>query len=144
VVDLTLRSELAHFTAHAGLVASAIVMWWPVLSPVPELPRLPYGGQMVYLFIQSIVPTVPASFLTFAGEPIYGFYETVPRPWDISVLTDQRVAGLIMKIGGGLLLWGVIATLFFKWFAEEETEGKDVLKWEDVEHELHEMGLTER
>ena len=145
VVDLTVRSEPAHFVAHAVLVASSLLMWWPVVSPVPEiLPRLPYGGQMVYLFVQSLVPTVPASFLTFSHSVIYPFYETVPRLWGISAVEDQRVAGLIMKLGGGLLLWGIIAALFFQWYAREESEGKDTLTWEDVEHELQQMGLTKR
>ncbi len=38
VVSLSVRSELAHFSLHALLLGSAIVMWWPVLSPLPELP----------------------------------------------------------------------------------------------------------
>lgn len=145
VVDLTLRSEPAHFAAHAVLVASALLMWWPVASPVPDLlPRLPYAGQMVYLFVQSLVPTVPASFLTFSPTAIYPFYEAVPRLWGISAVEDQRVAGLIMKLGGGLLLWGIIAALFFKWYAQEEASGRDGLTWEAVEHELQQMGLTKR
>ena len=40
VVDLSVRSELAHFSLHALLLGSSIVMWWPVLSPLPELPPL--------------------------------------------------------------------------------------------------------
>ena len=38
VVSLSVRSELAHFSLHTLLLGSAIVMWWPVLSPLPELP----------------------------------------------------------------------------------------------------------
>ena len=34
--------------------------------------------------------------------------------------TDQVIAGLIMKIGGGLLMWGFIAGVFFTWVAEEK------------------------
>ena len=40
-------------------------MWWPVVSPLPEMPPLAPPGQMLYLFLQSLVPTIPASFLTF-------------------------------------------------------------------------------
>ena len=48
---------------------------------------------MLFLFLQSIVPTVPASFLTFGAHPLYSFYETVPRLWGISALDDMQVAG---------------------------------------------------
>lgn len=90
---------------------------------------------MLYLFLQSIVPTVPASFLTFGSRPLYPIYETFPRLWGLSALTDMRIAGLTMKILGGLILWSVIAVLFFRWYQEEQTEGWDALRWRDVERD---------
>jgi putative membrane protein len=138
VVEATLGSELLHFLSHSILFLSGIIMWWPVLSPLPELPRASYPGQMLYLFLQTIVPTVPASFLTFAEKPIYKVYETFPRWFPISILEDQRIAGLTMKIIGGLLLWAVIAVLFFRWSSKEERpEVPDVLEWQQVERELN-------
>ena len=91
------------------LVCSALVMWWPVLSPLPEMPPLPAPGQMLYLFLQSLAPTIPASFLTFGTRPLYPVYATFPRISGFGVLTDQLIAGLIMKLVGGLILWGFIA-----------------------------------
>jgi putative membrane protein len=73
VVDLQVSSEAAHFLLHSVLMWTALLMWMPVLSPMAEIPRLSYPAQMLYLFAQSIVPTVPASFLTFAGDPLYPF-----------------------------------------------------------------------
>ena len=136
LVDLSLTSEPVHFLLHLVLFTSAAIMWWPVVDPLPELSRLSPPGKMLYLFLQSIVPTVPASFLTFSDGVIYRFYETVPRLWGIDVLTDQRMAGLIMKIGGGLLLWLAIAYLFFKWHAEEERQDVEEVSWEDFERDL--------
>jgi putative membrane protein len=141
VVDLSVRSEAVHFLVHAGVFLSALIMWSPVLNPLIELPHLSYPGRMLYLFLQSIVPTVPASFLTFATAPVYRVYETLPKLWGISALDDQRIAGLLMKIGGGLLLWSVIAVLFFQWFAREEADGVDELEWGRVERELNRARL---
>jgi putative membrane protein len=135
-VEFTLHSEVFHFGAHALLFGAALLMWWPVISPLPEMPSLSYPGRMLYLFLQSILPTVPASFLTFGSTPLYHFYETVPRIWGISALTDQRIAGLTMKIVGGLILWSVIAVIFFKWYRQEQTEGWDALEWRRREREI--------
>ncbi len=143
LVDLSLRSELTHFSLHTLLFTSAAIMWWPVVDPLPELSRLSPPGKMLYLFLQSIVPTVPASFLTFADSPIYEFYATVPRLWGIDVVTDQRMAGLIMKIGGGLLLWLVITYLFFRWNAAEERQEVDEVSWEDFERGLQTWELRQ-
>jgi len=120
VVELMLTSELFHFVAHAILFVTSIIMWWPVMDPIPDTARLSPFGKMGYLFLQSLVPTIPASFMTLGTTPLYGIYETFPRLWGIDVMTDQIVAGLIMKIGGGLILWGFIAWIFFSWWAEEQ------------------------
>jgi putative membrane protein len=136
VVTLSVRSEFAHFSLHTLLLGSAIVMWWPVLSPLPELPPMSRPGQLMYLFFQSLAPTIPASFLTFGTEPLYPIYATFPRIWSIDALTDQLIAGLVMKIVGGAILWIEITAIFFRWGHEETTQGWDALKFRDVERDV--------
>ncbi|MFN2607778.1 MAG: cytochrome c oxidase assembly protein [Acidimicrobiales bacterium] len=159
VVTATLRHHPVHFVAHAVLLLSALFMWLPVASTIPEVPRARPPTQMLYLFLQTMVPTVPASFLTFGAKPLYHIYETFPRLWGVSALTDQQVAGLIMKVGAGFYLWTIIAVVFFRWHDSEEGQGRgggappepppavaepgpgaDVLLWADVERELRELG----
>jgi putative membrane protein len=142
VVQLAVTSEVFHLGAHAALVGTAFCMWSPVLNSLIELPKLSYPARMLYLFLQSLVPTVPASFLTFGRTVLYRSYADGPGLWGISPLTDQRAAGLLMKIIGGFLLWAVIAWYFFKWFATEEREGIDVLEWSKLEGDLNKMELT--
>lgn len=132
---------LVHFAVHVLVVGSAYVMWWPVVSPLPELPPINPPAQLLYLFVQSIAPTIPASFLTFGSEPLYDVYATFPRIWGWNVLTDQLVAGLIMKLVGGLLLWGVMAVVFFRWANREQREGWDALRYQGVEREIR-AGLS--
>jgi putative membrane protein len=136
VVNASVMSEPLHFALHTLILSSAIVVWWPILSPLPEAPPLTPPVQMLYLFVQSLVPMVPASFLTFGHQPLYAIYETFPRVFGISALTDQLIAGLIMKIIGGLIYWGFIAVIFFRWEARERTEGWDALALRDVEADL--------
>jgi len=136
VVEASVGSALTHFSLHVLIVFSALVMWWPVMSPLPEMPSLPAPGQMLYLFFQSLAPTIPASFLTFGHHPLYPIYGTFPRIWGVNVLDDQLMAGLIMKLVGGMILWGVIAVIFFRWGAREDREGFDALAYRDVEREI--------
>ena len=136
IVEASVRSELTHFTLHVLLFGSAIVMWWPVMSPLVELPALTPPAQMMYLFAQSLAPTIPASFLTFGHTLLYPVYGTFPRIWGISALNDQLIAGLLMKLVGGFILWGFVATIFFRWHAREERDGWDALALRQVEREL--------
>ncbi len=137
VVQLSVTSELSHLGLHTALVGTALLMWMPVLSPVAEIPRLSYPGQMLYLFAQSIVPTVPASFLTFGTTPLYPFYAIAAPLAGLDPVLDQRIAGLVMKLLGGFIMWGIIAVLFFRWHAQEEATGEDAPVWEDVERALN-------
>ena len=136
VVEASVGSELIHFSLHVLIVTSALVMWWPVMSPLPEMPALSPPGQMLYLFFQSLAPTIPASFLTFGHTPLYPVYATFPRIWSVGVLNDQLLAGLIMKLIGGLLLWGVIATIFFRWYNQEQRDGLDRSSYQDVRRQI--------
>lgn len=122
LLNLALRSEPVHFAVHFVLFTSATLMWMPVVSPLAEPGRLEPPAQMLYLFIQSIVPTVPASFFTFSQGVIYDAYASAPQVWGLSHTEDQQIAGVVMKIGGGMILWGVIALVFFRWQAAEEAE----------------------
>jgi putative membrane protein len=136
VVTVSVHSEVLHFALHVLLTGSALCMWWPVMSPLPELPGLPAPGQMLYLFLQSLAPTIPASFLTFGDHPLYPVYVGFPRIWGIGALTDQLAAGLIMKLVGGAILWGFITVIFFRWHAREQRDGWDPLAYRNVEREI--------
>ncbi len=134
---LSVSSEWAHFGLHVLLVSTALVMWWPVMSPLPEYPALPAPGQMLYLFLQSLAPTIPASFLTFGDHLLYPVYGTFPRIWGIGALSDQLLAGLIMKLVGGAILWVFITAIFFRWYREEHRgDGWDASRYRDVERDI--------
>ena len=75
---------------------------------------------MLYLFLQSVVPTIPAAFLSYGAHAVYRDYEHFDRLWGISARSDQTIAALIMKTGSGLILWTVIGIVFFRWYAAEE------------------------
>lgn len=140
IVEASVGSEPTHLALHVLIVASALAMWWPVVSPLTEMPPLSPPGQMMYLFFQSLAPTIPASFLTFGHTLLYPIYGTFPRIWGIDAMTDQLLAGLQMKLVSGLLLWVVIAVIFFRWHGREDREGWDALAHRDVERQLRAEG----
>jgi putative membrane protein len=139
VVDAALHNALLHFAMHALIVVSSLIVWMPLLSPLPEVPRLQPLVRMLFLFLQSVVPTVPASFLTFGDHPLYKFYESVPRLWGLSALDDMRFAGLIMKILVGFSLWITITIIFFRWYNAEQTGSPARRVSRDLDRELMEL-----
>jgi putative membrane protein len=120
VVNTSVTNGPFHYGVHLLVVASAFVMWLPIVSPLPELrPSLPV--QMMFLFAQSVIPTVPAGWLTFAESTVYKAYDVPFRLFGLSAANDQQLAGMVMKVVGGMFLWVIIAILFIR-FATQDGE----------------------
>ncbi len=120
--EATLRDRITHDTAHVSMVLAALVMWWPVMSRVPAAPAASVPVQMFYLFVLSLPSGLLSSVFVFAAEPIYPAYALAAEPGGLSALDDQRVGGLIMKLGGTLILWSVITIRFFRWAGHTPSE----------------------
>ena len=117
VVNASTTNGALHYAVHLLVVLSAILMWMPVVGPFREL-HMGYAGKMIYLFLMSVVPTVPAAWLTFAEGAVYSHYGDQPvRVWGLSVTHDQQLAGAIMKLAGGMYLWAIVIFMFFCRFA---------------------------
>lgn len=139
-VNATVQSEALHLSAHTVLVGVSLLMWWPVLSPLPELPRIGDFPQFLYMIAQTFAPTVPFAFLVFADSPLYRFYAEAPRiaAW-LDPMTDQRISGLTMKLLGSAFLWVIAAVLFFRWYSNEEKGTPAAADWQSLEREVNKV-----
>lgn len=104
-----------HILQHLMFLVAAVLMWWPMLSPLPELPRLSYPGQMLYSFVMTLPMTIISIFIVYADHVLYPAYASAPRLWGLSPLEDQRLGGLIMWIPGGLFFYLLTSVIFFRW-----------------------------
>lgn len=113
--NYALAHHPAHIAQHLLILAASVIMWWPVLSPLPELPRLNYPGQMLYLFLLTIPMAIVSVYIAYSDGILYPMYASAPRVWGISPMDDQMMGGLIMWIPGGLFFYTVISIVFFRW-----------------------------
>ena len=135
IVNRSAQGGPIHYLLHVLVVSTSLMFWIPVCGPIREW-RMSDGAKMIYLFGTSLIPTIPAGWLTFAEGPVYKHYDTIVRVGGISVLSDQQAAGGIMKLGGSTLMWGIIIYIFFKrfmgtFFKEQSYSHED--KMPDVE-----------
>lgn len=121
VVDNSVTNGPLHYGVHLVMVFSSFLVWMTVCGPIPEL-RVGPPTKMLILFLLSIIPTIPAAFLTTAEAVIYQGYNHSVRLWGVSVVTDQQMAGVVMKLITGFYLWGIIATIFFRWSLGERAQ----------------------
>ena len=119
IVNASVENGLLHYGLHTVVVVTALAVWMPVVSPLPEY-RISAPAQCIHLFLTSIVPTIPAAWLALAEGVLYEAYDTPDRLFGISVTSDQQAAGLIMKLGGGVFLWLIIVIIFFRWSGRQD------------------------
>jgi len=117
-----------HIVEHLTFIAAAVLMWWPLLSQLPEFPRLAYPGQMLYSFLISIPMSIVAVYIAMADRVLYPAYSAAPRVLPLSPLEDQLLGALIMWIPGGIIFMIIMTVIFFKWNArgEDSTAGAQV------------------
>jgi cytochrome c oxidase assembly factor CtaG len=116
----TLVNENIHILEHLLFLATAVLNWWPVLGPAQELPRLPYAGQMLYLFLEAIPGTVLGALFVFADGPLYPFYIAAAHPFGLSAETDQQLSGLLMGTLSSLVYLAALGGVFMAWLEQEE------------------------
>jgi putative membrane protein len=125
-VDTLRASQFGSFAMDLVWLAMGLLVWLPILSPLPEHRMTNYGAKMVYMFLAlGVVPAVPASFLTFSSFPLYATYELAPRVNGLDANTDQQLAGLVMKLGGIPIVWGTILVMMYRWADQERGDRGD-------------------
>ena len=142
LVNQSVSNGLLHYTLHVLVVTTGLAMWVPMVGPDRSWQIGP-APKMIYLFLMSVVPTVPAAWLTFAEGVVYKHYDIPVRVWGISATVDQQVAGAIMKTGGSIFLWTIVVALFIRNFSRRfGTEqslrrvADETLTFEDVQAEF--------
>lgn len=118
--EASLRIQPVHIAQHVAFLVTATLTWWPIFSPMDELPRLSPPLQCLYLFAQVLPMKVLAALLTFSTFVLYPIYAEAPRVWGLSVLDDQQLAGLLMWIPGFLILFAVFTVVFIRFMDSDE------------------------
>jgi putative membrane protein len=125
--EAALRHHGLHIVQHLVFMATSVLMWWPVLSPVAELPRISYPAQMGYLFLLGIPMSVVGALITLSDRVLYPFYAAAPPPrvWELTPIADQQIGGLLMWVPGTFVLWLAMTVVWFRWAARGEREDVD-------------------
>jgi putative membrane protein len=118
--EAALEHHGLHIAQHLVFIATAVIMWWPVLSPVPELPRAAYPTQLIYLFALGLPMSLAGALITLAEGVLYPFYVSAPRVWGLAPVADQQLGGLLMWVVGTVYLWVAASVVWFRWCAREE------------------------
>ncbi len=119
--NATLENQGIHILEHVTFIVFGILNWWPIFSPSEELPRLSFGGQILYIFLTGMPTVALGAGLTFF-PPLYAPYLAAPRIWGLSAAVDQQLGGLIMWIPGNIFYIVIVSILFIQWMQKQDAK----------------------
>lgn len=122
-VPISYETALAHphsllALEHVTYVAAGLLLWWPVLYSERWEGRS--GPKALYVFLAFVLSgPIGLAFVLFP-DAVYDFYAAAPRVWELSAITDQRIAGILMSLGEALVFFAAFVVLFARFLAEED------------------------
>lgn len=143
------KTDMWLHAAYTGvLFFLAICMWWPLINVLPEYQTLSGLKKVGYIFANGILLTPACALIIFADTPMYATFSD-PRAWaaalelcvptttlaslnlsgpemfnSMSLVHDQQLGGVIMKIIQEIVYGVVLAQIFFQWYRKEQEENE--------------------
>lgn len=146
VHDFIMTNYTVHTIYYFVLLITSFMMWWQIVSPVPEWPRLADVRKMGYIFANGVLLTPACALIIFAPAPIYSIYSD-PQIWADAMgycvadpmallamvggpeaftmmdpLEDQQAGGIIMKLIQEVMYGCILAVVFTQWFRREHKD----------------------
>lgn len=143
---------MTHFFVHriyfALLLITALMMWWPVIAPVPARSQLGELKKMAYIFANGVLITPACAVIIFASAPLYDTYND-PQVWAMAMgycvpagfaaqlvenfggpgfftilkpMEDQQLGGIVMKLMQEIVYGIALMFVFKSWYARERKE----------------------
>lgn len=148
VFDHVMQNEWMHAGYAILLFIVAIFMWWPLVNELPEFQTLTGIKKVGYIFVDGILLTPACALIIFADTPMYLTYSD-PHAWgeamrlcvgnatfsslnlsspqifsSMSLINDQQLGGVLMKIIQEIIYGFMLARAFFEWYRKDQAESE--------------------
>ena len=130
--DAALSYPVVHLLEHGSFFAAGIAVWWPLIQPVPMRRRMKGGWPFAYIGVAKFGLAGLGLYLTWSSSLAYEHYESVPRIWGLSAISDQNAGGAIMMLEQSLVLVLVFAVLFARMLRQSEADERRRERLEDA------------
>ncbi|MED4226125.1 cytochrome c oxidase assembly factor CtaG [Neobacillus cucumis] len=152
VFDHVMQNRFLHAGYSILLFVLAIFMWWLLICPLPEYRSLNGIKKVAFIFVNSILITPACALIIFSDTSLYATYHD-PRVWgqamslcvgsstfaelnlsgpelfsSMTLVDDQRLGGVVMKIIQEVIFAVVLGQVFFEWYRNDQEESEREMK----------------
>ncbi|MBP1934692.1 cytochrome c oxidase assembly protein [Ammoniphilus resinae] len=147
IFDLSMTNLVVKTVYTTVLFISAVLVWWPLLSPIPSHQDLSAIRKIGYLYLGAFLLSPSCALIVFGNHPIYATY-TDPQTWATALglcisgdpatilhslggpqflggmtpLEDQKIGGVLMKITQEIVYGAALAFTFYRWAHRERAK----------------------
>lgn len=148
IFDHVMQNRWLHAGYSVLLFIVAVFMWWPLMNELPESQTLSGIKKVGYIFADGILLTPACALIIFASTPMYSTYSD-PRAWgaamslcvgsstfsnlnisgpqlfsSMSILHDQQLGGVIMKVIQEIIYGTMLGRVFFEWYKKDQEDSE--------------------
>ncbi|NEZ40184.1 cytochrome c oxidase assembly factor CtaG [Paenibacillus alvei] len=150
VHDYVMTHYTEHIIYYIVLFIASMLMWWPIVVPVPEWNSLSDVKKMGYVFLNGVLITPACALIIFASEPLYATYVD-KEAWVQAMgycisgdpvkmlaafdgpdffnwfkpIEDQQLGGILMKLIQETMYGCILFYVFVHWFRRESRDDDD-------------------
>lgn len=149
IFDLVKTDMWLHAAFTSVLFLFSLFMWWPLLNKIEEAKSLSGLKKVAYIFASGVLLTPACALIIFNDQPMYSTY-TDPKMWmeamqlcvpagtlaslningpelfaSMSLLHDQQLGGVLMKIIQEVIYGAMLARVFYEWYRKDREEAEE-------------------
>lgn len=146
IFDIVKTDVWLHAIYTGILFFLAMMMWWPIFTPMIEMQKMSPLRKIAYIFANGAIITPACALIIFADTSMYATYSDpkiwlnalqlcVPRDMISSfsgigpemynmlpTLEDQQLGGIVMKILQEIIYGSVLGYIFVQWMRQERIQ----------------------
>lgn len=116
VFSAIMSNSILDVIAEVALLSTAIMMWWPIVSPMRGFNQISTFQKSIYLFINSIMLVIPMLPVIFYDVPNLAYVgHTLLSPEQ-----DFKIGATIIIFYQKFLIIFIAGAIFFKWINKED------------------------
>lgn len=145
--DALMQNVFLHSFYQLVLFVAAILMWWHMIAPIPNMFPLSHLRRIGYIFANGILITPACALIIFAPVPLFSTYTDIdvwsnvmayclppgtPIPEGVfsgpesfaflGKRSDQQLGGILMKVMQEIMYGATIGFVFKQWVMKEKQQ----------------------
>ena len=133
LTEAAARNVFARDLQQLSLLAVALLFWWPALCADPAPWRMNHPLRLLYVAVEMTHKGLFGGMFLSLNTPVHESFAAAAPAWSLSAMADQRLAILVLWVGGSLVFLAALAFIALDWARHETRRARRVDRRLDAE-----------